>query len=151
MAKIKRQTMVTAGSGYQSIKSTERYTPDTAPINYQSPSPVIIENQNIPHIALEQDQNKPKKILNIREGFLDNIISVYISGQYAIKGHRNLRVREIISLIIHNTGLYRVVVNPQARENIIAIIERSDETLLGERITQYERNRILTIFKRDNI
>jgi hypothetical protein len=149
VANSKNKTIITAGSEYQSIKSTERYTPDTAPINYQSQSTVTEENKEVPRITLIQD--KAKKKLNIQKSFLESLTSVYISGQYALKGHRSFRVREIISLIIHNTGLYRVVTNSSLKQTIIDIIENGDEVLLGERITEYQRERILGIFKRDNV
>jgi hypothetical protein len=144
------QSTVTAGSGYRSIKSTEIYTPDTAPINYQSPVTEDSKAQaSSTHIVLEQD--KPKKEITIRESLLDTISQVYVSGQYAIKGHHNMRVREILNLIIRNTGLYRVVVTSSTiRNTIINIIDNGNRDILGEEISKYNRDRIIMKFKHDN-
>jgi hypothetical protein len=145
----KKQSTVTAGTGYRSIKSTEIYTPDTVPINYQSPVIEDIKNPSPTHIALEQD--KPKTNIIVRDSFLDSLSSVYISGMHAMKGHRSMRVKEIISLIVRNTGLYRVVVTSQTlQNNIISIIDDGREDILGGSINKYERDRIIMKFKHDN-
>jgi hypothetical protein len=147
----KRKTTVSSGNGYQSSKSTERYTPDTAPINYQNMDTV---NKNIqpdspPYIVLEED--KPAKELNIEKSFLDSFSRVYISGQYPIKGHTNLRIRQIIALLIQNTGTYHIVVNPALRDTIIDIIEWGKDSILGRPVSRHERKAIVTLFKHDNI
>jgi hypothetical protein len=164
----KRKTTVTAGSGYESKKKTEIYTPDTAPINYQEvnnsifseiidntkkeeDTPVITnkETNNVPHIVL--DEVLPKKELLIEKSFLDSFSKVYISGQYPIKGNTDLRIKEIIKLLVQNTGAYHIRVNPSIKNTIIDMIQYGKDSLLGRSISQYERNVIISLFKNDNV
>jgi hypothetical protein len=147
----KRSSTVTAGSGYQSIKSTEIYTPDTAPINYQSGVTENNKQESASGIQITLEQDKPKNDISISDSFLENLNQVYISGQYTIRGHRTMRIREILSLIIHNNGLYQVVVtSPHLKDTIIAIIESGTESILGESLNKYRRNQIIAKFKHDN-
>jgi hypothetical protein len=146
------KTTVTSGKGYQSIKSTEIYTPDTAPINYQdidTKIPITKEVDDIKRIVLEPD--KPAKEIQIEQSFLESLSQVYISGQYPRKGHVNLRVKEIITLIIRNTGSYRVVVNPSMKDILTDIIEYGKDSLLGRPLSQRDRKAIITLLKRDNV
>jgi hypothetical protein len=146
---MERKTTVIRGDGYKSTKSSELYTPDTAPINYQDTDTNKMKKPQVPHIVLEAD--KPAKELNIDTGFLESLSRVYISGQYPIKGHTNLRIKEIISLLIQNTGGYHVVVSPAIRDILIDIIEWGKDALLGRPVSQYERKTIISLFKHDNI
>jgi hypothetical protein len=152
MAQDNKKTTVIAGKGYESIKTTEKYTPDTAPINYQEPpssETEINEERNVPHIVLEPD--KPKNELNISNRFLESFSRVYISGQYPTKGHTNLKIKAIILLIIQNNGLYHVRVNPSIKSTLLDILENGNDGVLGRHLSQFERNRIVAIYKHDNI
>jgi hypothetical protein len=151
----KHKTTVTAGGGYQNRKTTKRYDSEAAPINYQNNKQSMAvtdkEPENIPpknYIVLESE--KPKKELNIPDDFLNSIASVYISGNYAIKGYVNLRIKQIIALLIQNTGGYHIVVNPQLRQSLLDIIQYGNDSLLGRSVSEYERNRIISFFTRDN-
>jgi hypothetical protein len=151
-----RNTTVTAGGGYKSGKSTELYSADNAPINYQPSDQkmkvidVVIPTNEVPpsHIILESA--KPEKELNISDDFLNCISQVYISGKYAVKGHVNLRIKQIIDLLLQNTGAYHVVVSPSLRNSLIDIIQYGKNSLLGRNVSQYERNTIISLFKYDN-
>jgi hypothetical protein len=153
MGKInENKTIITAGKGYKNIKSTEIYTPDTAPINYQDIDKKEIQNNkvdNVDRITLEPD--KPAKELQIEQSFLESLSQVYISGQYYKKGHVNLRIKEIIALLVQNKGLYHVVVNPAMRSVLTDIIEYGKDSLLGKVMTQRERKAVISLFKHDNI
>jgi hypothetical protein len=146
-------TTVTTGKGYQSIKSTEIYTPDTAPINYQDISTKEIpdnkEKIDIERVVLEPD--KPVKEVHIEQSFLESLSQVYISGQYYKRGHVSLRIKEIIALLIQNKGMYHVVVNPSLRGILTDIIEFGKDALLGRAVTQRERKAIISQFKHDNV
>jgi hypothetical protein len=146
MASTKKTTII-AGSGYNNIKTTEKYTPDTAPINYQEPD-IKEQKPTVAHIVLEPD--KPRKELNITNSFLESFSRVYITGQYPVKGHTNLKIKSIISLIVLNSGLYHVVVPPSLKQSLLDIIEFGDSELLGMEISDFVRSRILTIYKHDN-
>jgi hypothetical protein len=146
------KTIITAGKGYKNIKSTEIYTPDTAPINYQDISKKELGNKekdNIDRIVLEAD--KPAKELQIEQSFLESLSQVYISGQYHKKGHVNLRIREIIALLVQNRGMYHVTVNPAMRNILTDIIEYGKDSLLGKVMSQRERKAVISLFKHDNI
>jgi hypothetical protein len=156
----KRETTVTAGSGYKSIKSTTQFTPDTAPINFQNQEqlvfsklekeePISNEQVHTPHIVLKPD--KPRKNLNIHKSFLESLSTVYISGQYSLKGNVTIKNRALIDLIITNSGFYHIIVNQSLKQILVDIIEFGDNTLLGQSMISDEREKVLSIFKRDNM
>jgi hypothetical protein len=144
-----KKTTVSLGGGYRSRKSTELYTPETAPINYQNSESPKEQKPSVPHITLEPDV--PFKELNIEKAFLESFSPVFIQGQYPLKGRVNLKMRQIIEIIIQNTGGYHVRVHPSAKNTLFDIIKYGDSTLLGRKISEYERKVILNILSSDNI
>jgi hypothetical protein len=148
----KNSTVTTAGGGYKSGKSTEIYEAETAPINYQnsetSTEEVYDKPQEIKHVVL--DSEEPDKEINVQEDFLNSITQVYISGQYVTKGHTTLRVKEVIALLLKNTGSYHIVVNPSLKQPIIDIIKYAKDSVLGRGVSKYERDTIISLFKHDN-
>jgi formylmethanofuran dehydrogenase subunit D len=149
------KTTVTSGGGYQSNKSTEIYTPDNAPINYQNEDSknlkVTETDIHTPPSYTVLEDTEPVKELNISEDFLNSISQVYISGQYVMKGYKALRVKEIIALIVQNTGGYHIVVtSPSLKTVLIDIIKYGTSSMLGRNVSEYERNVIISIFKYDN-
>jgi hypothetical protein len=138
-----KHTTVTAGGGYKSEKDTALYSPDNAPINNQDSerkeevtgelkeSP---KEGSIKRVVLESA--KPEKELHITEDFLNTISQVYISGRYAVKGYVNLRIKQIIDLLLQNTGGYHVVVPPSLKRTLVDIIQYGKDSLLGRSVSQ---------------
>jgi hypothetical protein len=165
----KNDTTVTILSGgYRSMKSTERYTPDTAPINFQDQvqekilmlPPLPPPSTNSPEETKKEDKKprqhielkpfKPLKKINIPDSFLQSSSRVYILGSHPGRGNKILRNRKIIDYIIDNYGTYRVIVLPHLKNIFLSIIENGDYNLLGKEISSSDRERIVNIFKKDN-
>jgi hypothetical protein len=147
------KTTVTAGKGYKNTKTTEKYTPDTAPINYQenqtpNQGPPSANRENVPHITLEPD--KPEKDFHVAPGFLESFSRVYISGQYPQRGHVNLKVKAIIGLLVRNNGLYHIIVSPAIQKLLLNALEYGDESILGEQVSRFTRDRVVAMYKHDN-
>jgi hypothetical protein len=139
-------TNVTLGGGYKSNKSTALYTPDNAPINFQETKE---KDKEIPRITLEAD--RPNREINFDKSFLESISSVYISGNYPVKGHTNMKIKEIVKLIVQNTGGYKVRVIGNLKSSLIDIISFGDSSFLGRKVSKQERDSIIKIFASDNI
>jgi hypothetical protein len=154
MAQPDKKTTVTAGKGYGSAKSTGKYAPGTAPVNYQEPPPPALtepdnQGRDVPRIVLEPD--KPGKPLNVSSSFLESFSRVYISGQYPARGHADLKIKAVISLIARNSGLYHVTVVPSLKDVLLNILENGDAAVLGREMNDFERKRAVAIYKHDNM
>jgi hypothetical protein len=141
---------VSLGGGYRSTKSSMLYTPDNAPINYQE----IKENKqnkndDVPRVTLDAD--RPTREINFDMSFLESISSVYIFGNYPVKGHANMKIKDIVKLIAQNSGGYKVRVGDNLKNSLIDIISSGDSALLGRKVSKHERDTIIKIFASDNI
>jgi hypothetical protein len=145
------KTNVVLGGGYRSNKTTEKYTPDTAPINYQDQNndTPAAKPCGIERVVLKEE--KVDKKITIDKSFLESITTVYISGNYPVKGNTALKVKDILLLISRNAGGYKIRVNPSLKNSLIDVISFGDSSLFGRKLSKYEREGIINIFKSDNI
>jgi hypothetical protein len=168
MAKQKREnetTVTLVGDGFRSIKSTEQYTPDTAPINYQDSEVIQEENDIIPPVSpqesvekqhyipegnIELKPFKPLKEIDVSQSFFANATRVYISGFHPSRGNVILKNRKILDDILNNNGNYHIVVPPPLKQRFLDIIENAGFGILGREVSSFERDRIAAIFKKDN-
>jgi hypothetical protein len=152
------ETQVTFGEGYKNTKSTTQYTPDTAPIAYtqenqshrRSSKPAMKKKDTMAstngddHVVMVDN-----RAAIISKGFLDSLIRIIISGQHPQRGSSLFKVKDVIRLIVSNTGRYRVVVDESFKSKCVIIIQNGDEALLGKAVTPSERDRIVAQFKKD--
>jgi hypothetical protein len=68
-----------------------------------------------------------------------------------VRGHADLKIKAVISLILQNSGLYHVTVVPSLKDVLLNILENGDAAVLGKEVNGFERKRAVAIYKHDNM